>query len=82
MCRLVKVSPAGDLLKWEVIQWGRRQGYGSYDLAGVNLSPDASDKEKQIARHKLKWGGVPVSFSRYSCNLGFPWKRTNPERTR
>jgi hypothetical protein len=80
--RIVDKSPAGDLLKWEVIQWGRSRGYDSYDLAGVNLSPDASDKEKQIARHKLKWGGVPVSLSRYSCTLGFPPKRTKLERTR
>ena len=47
----------GDLLKWEVMRWGVRNGYVEYDLAGVNCSPDAPEKERKIYQFKRKWGG-------------------------
>ncbi len=77
--RIEDNSPGGDLLKWEVIQWGRRHGYASYDLAGVNISPEASEKEQKIARYKLKWGGVPASSTRHSSVSGPYWR---PEMAR
>ena len=70
--RIVDNSAGGDLLKWEVIQWGRSNGYSSYDLAGVNLDPEASEKEQQIARYKLKWGGAPAFAARHICQPLLP----------
>ena len=55
---------AGDLLKWEVILWGRQQGYSYYDLAGLNPRDDATEKERQIARFKRKWGGRDIPIHR------------------
>lgn len=45
-----------DLIKWEVLRWGSRQGYRVFDLAGVNPEPQ-SPKERGIRQFKEKWGG-------------------------
>ncbi len=62
-------TTAGDLLKWEVILWGREHGYSYYDLAGLNPREDATDKEKQIARFKRKWGGRDVRVHKLARHL-------------
>ena len=59
-----RATTAGDLLKWEVILWGRQQGYSYYDLAGLNPRDDATEKERQIARFKRKWGGRDIPIHR------------------
>lgn len=59
----------GDILKWEIIQWGQRNGYLTYDLAGVNINSSASRKEKQIYQFKNKWGGHLQSFSLFSLKF-------------
>jgi lipid II:glycine glycyltransferase (peptidoglycan interpeptide bridge formation enzyme) len=57
-----------DLIKWEVISWGVRNGQRTFDLAGVNPEPQ-SPKEQGIRQFKEKWGGryqeyVVVSWNR------------------
>ena len=52
-----------DLLKWTVIEWGKRQNFRFYDLTGANPSPQ-NDKERGILRYKAKWGGRKILFYR------------------
>ena len=52
-----------DLLKWTIIEWGKRQNFRFYDLTGANPSPQ-NDKERGILRYKAKWGGKKILFSR------------------
>ncbi len=54
--------PVGDILKWEVIKWGKKKGLHYYDLAGVNIRPKTK-KEENILRFKRKWGGELVELS-------------------
>ncbi|MEM4720135.1 MAG: peptidoglycan bridge formation glycyltransferase FemA/FemB family protein, partial [Candidatus Bilamarchaeaceae archaeon] len=49
---------AGDILKWSIIRWGIKNSMKTYDLAGVNPRPDATEKEKAIYQFKSKWGGL------------------------
>jgi len=46
-----------DLLKWEIIKWGKKSGCNFYDLSGANPEPK-TEKEKGILRYKKKWGGT------------------------
>lgn len=45
-----------DLIKWEVLHWCSKQGYRTFDLAGVNPEP-RTQKERGIRQFKEKWGG-------------------------
>ena len=56
---------ANDLIKWKVIEWGKKKNYNYFDLTGVNLSPTNS-KEKGILRYKKKWGGTLTNFYKIS----------------
>lgn len=49
--------PAGDALKWAIIEWGKGHGMRYYDLAGVAVAPRSGSKEEGIRRFKEKWGG-------------------------
>lgn len=53
---------AQDLLKWNIIQWGKRTNAHYYDLTGVNPYPVTS-KESGILRYKQKWGGNWVKYN-------------------
>jgi len=55
---------AGDLIKWEVIKWGHKQGYKTYDLAGVSPDPRTA-KDKNIYQFKAKWGGKLINYCTY-----------------
>jgi len=57
----------GDLIKWEVLQWGSRKGYRMYDLAGVSPNPQTG-KERGIRQFKEKWGGE------YQLYLQVSWR--------
>jgi lipid II:glycine glycyltransferase (peptidoglycan interpeptide bridge formation enzyme) len=60
-----------DLLKWEIIKWGRKEGIKYYDLAGVNPNPEPGSKDENIRKFKEKCGGVYVegyNFERYVLN--------------
>jgi lipid II:glycine glycyltransferase (peptidoglycan interpeptide bridge formation enzyme) len=45
-----------DLIKWEIISWGKKQNFSYYDLSGVNRNSE-DKKEKGIFQYKKKWGG-------------------------
>jgi len=47
---------AGDILKREIIKWGRGQGFRFYDLEGVSNDPK-NGKDAAIRQFKEKWGG-------------------------
>lgn len=60
-----KKLPAGDLIKWEIINFGIENNYLLYDLGGVNPSALKNSKEYGIYRHKRKWGGNLVQYFIY-----------------
>jgi hypothetical protein len=45
-----------DLLRWYIIEWGKKNNCNYYDLSGVKISNRAT-KEDGIFRNKEKWGG-------------------------
>jgi hypothetical protein len=51
-----------DLLKWHIIEWGIKNNFSYYDLAGVNPSPN-NDKEIGIFKYKQKWGGKLMNYN-------------------
>ncbi len=53
-----------DLIKWNIIEWGHKNGYRYYDLTGVNPKP-TDEKEGGIFRYKQKWGGKLVYYTIY-----------------
>ena len=48
-----------DLLKWEIICWGKKNNFSYFDLTGANPTPD-NDKEIGILQYKKKWGGKQI----------------------
>jgi len=47
-----------DLLRWTIIEWGKKKGCRFYDLSGVKYPEEhQSPKEKGIFKNKEKWGG-------------------------
>lgn len=74
--RMADDTTAGDLLKWEAIRWAKLRGRMTFDLAGVNPRPDASEKERQIYQFKGKWGGQLVRYWRHTrCDGWLAWLR-------
>ncbi|MEW6753620.1 MAG: hypothetical protein AB1505_21945 [Candidatus Latescibacterota bacterium] len=55
---------AQDLLKVEIMAWGRERGFGAFDLAGVAVEPQDA-KEEGIRRFKAKFGGQYLEFDAY-----------------
>jgi len=49
--------PAGDLIKWTIIEDGLQGGFTELDLNMISVDEDASNKIKNINFYKLKWGG-------------------------
>lgn len=49
------VPISGTFLTWKTIQWGIDNGFSTYDMGGVNPSPN--EKEKRIEFFKSKWSG-------------------------
>lgn len=50
-----------DLLKWHIINWGIKNNFLYYDLAGINPNP-IDDKERGIFKYKQKWGGKLLPY--------------------
>jgi len=50
-----------DLLRWNIIKWGKKNNFRYYDLAGVKPE-DRSKKEEGIFRNKGKWGGKLIEY--------------------
>ena len=54
---------AQDLLKWKIIEWGKKNNFRYYDLTGVK--PDLRDKKEEgIFHYKKKWGGKYIEFNK------------------
>lgn len=53
---------AHDLLKWNIVQWGKKTKADYYDLTGINPYPTTS-KESGILRYKQKWGGNWIKYN-------------------
>ena len=51
---------SGTFLTWKTIQWGIDNGFSTYDMGGVNPSPN--EKEKRIDFFKSKWGGEKDNY--------------------
>ena len=51
-----------DLIKWEVMRWGRDRGAEFYDLMGCPPPGIGTPKEQNIARFKRKFGGRYVPY--------------------
>lgn len=49
------VPLSGTFLTWKTIQWGIDNEFSTYDMGGVNPSPN--EKEKRIEFFKSKWSG-------------------------
>ncbi len=45
-----------DLLQWDIIKWGKKNGYKTYDLGGAGVP--------SIAKFKAGWGGKEIPFYR------------------
>lgn len=55
---------ATDLIKWHIIEWGKKSGYRIFDLSGVEL--DSEDQKHQgIFKFKRKWGGKLQKWYHY-----------------
>jgi lipid II:glycine glycyltransferase (peptidoglycan interpeptide bridge formation enzyme) len=71
--KIDKIYP-NDLLKWEIILWGKNKGIHYYDLAGANPNPEPGSKDEGIYRFKSKWGGDYhdwLLFERYNKHGAF-----------
>jgi lipid II:glycine glycyltransferase (peptidoglycan interpeptide bridge formation enzyme) len=53
----------GELVMWDILKWGAKNGYRLYDFGGAG-SPD---EEYGVRDFKSKFGGVLVSFGRNIC---------------
>lgn len=56
---------ANDILKWEVIKWGRRNGKRLYDLSGIPAKIKNESEQAQV-QFKKKWGGQIIGYKSYS----------------
>lgn len=59
---------ANDLIKLEIMRWGRQNEYRLFDLAGVAIEP-RDDKAAGIRRFKEKFGGEYVEYDRFEKDL-------------
>ena len=57
-----------DLIKLEIMRWGRRNDYQLFDLAGVAVEPE-DDKAAGIRRFKEKFGGDYVEYDSFEKDL-------------
>ena len=56
---------AQELLRWNIIKWGKENDCKFYDLAGVKAE-NRTTKEDGIFRNKEKWGGKLIHYKSYS----------------
>jgi len=55
----------GPFLTWNTMKWCREMKYLTYDMGGINPSPE-NDKEKSINFYKSKWGGKKVYYMKFT----------------
>ena len=53
-----------ELLRMEIIKWGKNNYGKYYDLAGISIG-DRNSKEEGIFRNKKKWGGKLITYITY-----------------
>ena len=70
-CREQRIQ-AHDLLKMDIMHWGRQKGARFFDLAGVAIQPK-NEHEEGIKRFKSKFGGQYLEYCSYAKVLS---KRT------
>ena len=63
-----KKIPVQDILHWEMMLEAKRMGCHTFDMAGVNPSPQ-TPKEKGIRQFKEKWGGRYVEYNIYHKDM-------------
>ena len=68
---------ANDLLKLEIMRWGRERGFQFFDLAGVAVEPK-NKKEEGIKRYKSKFGGKYVPYIAFERIRSGPMKSLVP----
>ncbi len=49
--------PGGDLIKWNILQYGLQNNYKIYDFNMISVDKDLDQKVRNINFYKLKWGG-------------------------
>lgn len=54
-----------DLLRWKIIEWGKKNNCSYYDLSGIKIE-NRDSKEEGIFRNKEKWGGKLVIYPSFS----------------
>lgn len=54
-----------DLLRWKIIEWGKKNNCSYYDLSGIKIE-NRDSKEEGIFRNKEKWGGKLVAYPSFS----------------
>lgn len=54
-----------DLLRWKIIEWGKKNNCSYYDLSGIKTE-NRDSKEEGIFRNKEKWGGKLVVYPSFS----------------
>ena len=64
-----------DLIKWKIIEWGKKNNMKYYDLTGFNPNP-ISKKEEGIQKYKRKWGGKAHYYYRILQKPNIFTKRT------
>ncbi len=50
-----------DILPWSIIQWGKEQGFKTFDFGGAGHP----DEQYGVRDYKIKFGGSMVNFGRY-----------------
>lgn len=55
----------GTFLTWNAIKWSMENNYHTYDMGGINPTPE-TEKEKSINFYKSKWGGKQLDYVRYT----------------
>lgn len=57
-----------NLLYWSIMQYGKKQGFGVFDLGGYQLNAKKGSKLYEINRFKERWGGEIIRYDIYSKN--------------
>jgi len=60
---------ANDLIKLEIMDWGKAQGFRLFDLAGVAVKPK-DEKAAGIRKFKKKFGGYYVEYTSFNKRVG------------
>ncbi len=54
-----------DILEWHIITWAKKNGYITYDLAGIRPS-SSNPKDISLKEYKSRWGGKEIHYPYFS----------------